>query len=375
MKRRNFLKLSAAALPAFGGCAYLSKGGERYSVAILGDTHFDTEPASVYHSHYKNEGKAEWLWKVQRQEFARNGEMWRERCRNLLAASARAAQSRTRFILQMGDIIQGDCDDYATHQKMLDDCIKMLRSPYPGSLPFLTVAGNHDYRGIGGHQAYYEFCEPFMSKELGKPVKYPAFSQIIGGDLYVFCDFETRNLKPIISEIESNPNVRHTFLVTHGPFTPGDDGSWQWRLGGDNNKCAKDRATLFELLLKRHAIVLSGHTHRVEWRVFKKDGVGSFAEFTANSVWCNPELATAEPVYAKAKDFGSVYRNGAGAEPANADRLKRFEQDIAFFTPYLQECFFNPGAGHFRMNVSDQSVTMDFYPGDASEIGRTFTLA
>lgn len=41
-----------------------------YSIVILGDTHFDTEPASVYHSHYNE--KVEWLNRVQRAEFARN---------------------------------------------------------------------------------------------------------------------------------------------------------------------------------------------------------------------------------------------------------------------------------------------------------------
>ncbi len=34
-----------------------------------------------------------------------------------------------------------------THKKMLDDCTKLLRKPYPAGLPFLTVVGNHDFRG------------------------------------------------------------------------------------------------------------------------------------------------------------------------------------------------------------------------------------
>ena len=54
---------------------------EAYSIVILGDTHYDTEPDSVYHSHYNE--PVEWLNRVQRAEFARNGEMWRERCPTL----------------------------------------------------------------------------------------------------------------------------------------------------------------------------------------------------------------------------------------------------------------------------------------------------
>ena len=200
-----------------------------YSVAILGDTHYDAEPESVYHSHYDESNK--WA-KVQHEEFRRNGEMWRERCPRLLAASAELAKkSDTRFVLQLGDIIQGDCDDVPTHKKMLDDCIKLLRAPYPKGFPFLTVIGNHDFRGKGARQAYMDFAEAFMSGEIAKltgaatpaPAKYPAFSFRTGGDLWVFCDFETKNLQPVIDCIESDAKARHVFLVTHGPFTTPDD--------------------------------------------------------------------------------------------------------------------------------------------------------
>ena len=59
MKRREFIGLSAAGV--LGLCledkltvaeACSKRGSGDYSVVILGDTHFDTEPASVYHSNY-----------------------------------------------------------------------------------------------------------------------------------------------------------------------------------------------------------------------------------------------------------------------------------------------------------------------------------
>lgn len=59
---------------------------ESYSVVILGDTHYDKEPASVYHSDYNE--PVEWLNRVQRAEFARNGEMWRDRCPRLVRRAA-----------------------------------------------------------------------------------------------------------------------------------------------------------------------------------------------------------------------------------------------------------------------------------------------
>ncbi len=129
LTRRGFLVGSAAC--GLAGCKGLFGTGGRYSVAVLGDTHFDAEPESVYHAQYDNSNR--WA-KVQHEEFRRNGEMWRKRCREMLAASAQLAHGKpTEMILQLGDVIQGDCDDVATHKRMLDDCIRMLRSPYPSS--------------------------------------------------------------------------------------------------------------------------------------------------------------------------------------------------------------------------------------------------
>ena len=58
MDRREFLSVSAASLAGFAlfgipDSAFAktsSKNPRKYSVVILGDTHFDTEPASVFHS-------------------------------------------------------------------------------------------------------------------------------------------------------------------------------------------------------------------------------------------------------------------------------------------------------------------------------------
>ena len=303
INRRQFVKAAgmAAGSAWMAGCRTSFSGVENlegpdaYSVAVLGDTHFDAEPESVYHSHYDESNK--WA-KIQHAEFLRNGEMWRERCPRMVAASAALARSLdTRFVLQLGDIIQGDCDDVPTHKKMLDDCIKMLREPYPANLPFLTVVGNHDFRGKGAWDAYFQFAEPFMSREIGKTVKYPAFSFRQGKDLWVFCNFETKDLNPIADLIDADPAARRVFLVTHGPFTTFDTaGSYRWRLGGRKH-CEASRPRLYETLSRRHAIVLSGHTHTTCF-YRHENRFGGFSEFTVNSVRAKPELATAAPILA-----------------------------------------------------------------------------
>ena len=371
VSRRTFL----AGLAATAGCQTVNNsGGDRYSVVVLGDTHYDAEPESVYHSHYDESNK--WA-KIQHAEFRRNGEMWRTRCPQLLASSAELAHRfDTRFILQLGDVIQGDCDDVPTHKKMLDDCIKLLRAPYPKGLPFLTVIGNHDFRGKGARPAYLEFAEPFMAAEIAqltggerRPAMYPAFSFRLERDLWVFCDFEMNDLTPIIGLIDAESDVRHTFLVTHGPFTANEaGGSFRWRLGG-RKQCEASRRRLYETLSRRRAIVLSGHTHTTDF--FRHENrFGGFAEFTANSVWSKPELATAEPIADRVESYGSL---GLGRH--TGDKLEDFKREIAFFKPGLREYFHNAAAGHCRLDVGGSGVTMAFYPGAAREPARTFRLA
>ncbi len=368
--RRGFIACvgaAAAELPLLASGLDGGKSGS-YSVAILGDTHFDAEPASVYHSHYNESNKHA---KIHHEEFARNGEMWRKRCPQLLAASAELARRLdTRFVLQMGDIIQGDCDDPPTHRKMLGDAIKLLRAPYPAGMPFMMVMGNHDFRGKGARGAYLEFAEPFVSKEAKCSAKYPAFSFRQGSDLWVFCDFETRNLNPISDLIDADPSARRVFLVTHGPFTTyARARSYRWRLGG-NKECEASRPRLYETLSRRHAVVLSGHTHTTTF-YRHENKYGGFAEFTANSVWAKPKQATAEPVFDKVSDYAAGPDQDKGDAAAAKDRKK----EIEFFKPGLKEYFHNKGAGHYRMDVSDDSVTMAFYPGDARKPARVFRLA
>ena len=88
MNRREFLTLSATGIVGLGISSVplpvwaKGKKDKKYSLIILGDTHFDVDPSSVYHAEYlKNTEK---ISKAHLSEFARNGSMWKDRCPRLL---------------------------------------------------------------------------------------------------------------------------------------------------------------------------------------------------------------------------------------------------------------------------------------------------
>ncbi len=129
-----------------------------YRIILLGDTHFDAEP-DVYHKAYieQNQGKPI------NPEFARNAEMWKERCPMMMKAAAKQVTPNTAFVIQLGDLVQGYCGNPDVHSKMLMDAMDIMKSYFP-SVPFLSVTGNHDTRGTKALEAYKNTMPDRLSK-------------------------------------------------------------------------------------------------------------------------------------------------------------------------------------------------------------------
>ncbi len=361
----------------------IDDGRGAYAVALLGDTHFEADPMSIYHAAYDNQsGLATYI---------KNAAMWQERMPSLLAASASVAEDGdlpTRFALQLGDIINGDCNDDDVHLCYLKDALATTREPYtiggsaaaggsgesPVPLPFLTVLGNHDFRGCpNGRKIYFEWAEPLLSRELGERVAYPLFSFRIDDDRWIFCDFEKVSLFDVADEVAADADARYVFLVTHGPFTAcEDDNNWVWRLSAWKGKGGTGLGVpqLFEAISRRRVIVLSGHTHYTTF-YRNENQFGGYTELTASSVWLDADRATAEPFpgHDKPSNYGTWRR-----EKVSAENLAAYDADIAFFKAGLKEYFLGQGAGHYRLEVTDGRVLAHFYPGDATEPGRVFDL-
>lgn len=346
---------------------------EAYSIVILGDTHYDTEPDSVYHSHYNE--PVEWLNRVQRAEFARNGEMWRERCPKLLRRAARLITPDTKMVFQMGDLIQGDCGSAEVHKKMLDDVMNDFKQVL-GGLPFVTVVGNHDVRGKENgvnvaRQAYHEYMPARMSQELGKEITKTTFGFTIGPDAFIVVDFDRPDDAETDRLLAETEGARYTFIIIHGPVFPYDGGNCRWIYHG-KNKPEETAARLHfrEAFAKRGAIVLCGHTHKTEFLDWEGDG-GRITQMTMNSVYKNEEVGK-YVVQAEGAGMYGELRKGTVKDDGTP-----VADETAFFDEYrsgIRSYSVSPAAGSYKMKVSKQHVTIDFYAGDSQEISQSFIL-
>ena len=351
--------------------------GDAYSVAVLGDLHYDVAPDGVYHAAFRKEWDGTGRRTSRNREFARNAANWSGPTQRMLAASGRCVTSDTRFVLQLGDLIQGDCDDFPTHARMLRDALALTTGFYPAGLPFVSVCGNHDIRDgsdrndIAAAKPYAEVMVPFCRDQLGSmacgTVDGTTFGFRCGPDLYVAVDYNGgRKVLPAVRRIlDGNRDVRYTFVAVHGgvfPFNCSPDR--EFFLGG---KADDDvRREMRALLAGRQAIVLCGHTHCLELKeaAFPE---GTLTEVTMNTVW--KDGSAENPAMPR------VLIEGVGAY--GTDRARRTPEIEAMFgeyRPYMTRYFLSNAVGHARLRVSDEGVWFDYFGHDALVPTRTFHL-
>lgn len=378
MTRREFVG-GVVATGAVAGCRMFRRPGESYSVAVLGDTHYDAAPDTTYHLGFRIAFDGTGKHPKRYLEFVRNAKMWAGPSKGILAASGKCVTPDTKFVLQLGDLVQGDCNDFAVHRKMLRDTTAFMKSVYPKDLPFISVCGNHDIRH--GNDAndnaavvpYGEFMVPFSREQVGEwacgRIAGTTYGFRCGSDLYVMVNFnDGEKTVPVVRRLlEENSDVRYTFVVTHGGVFPLDSWDCRWFYLG-NPKQDAERRGMRELLASRNAIVLCGHTHHLELKDAKFPE-GWLTEMTMNTVAGSQDGAEfpAEP---------EVVREGVSSY-GETDWARRTPGVAALFDeyrPFMTRYYYANAVGHARMRVSDDGVWFDYYGRDALEPTKTFLL-
>ena len=337
MNRRDFLTLSATGIIGLGASSFplsLFAGGKRdksYSLIILGDTHFDADPPSIYHSLYNepNEGRNT----AHRSEFTRNGEMWKDRCPRLLKRASQLIVEDTRMVLQMGDLIQGDCGSGEVHRKMLADALDRMKSETQG-LPFVTVVGNHDIRGVDARSTYDQYM--------------PARERLL----------------------DETKGARHTFIMTHGPVFPADITSCRWIFhGGASEAETEARRHFRQAFARRNAIVLCGHIHQTDFLDWYGDS-GRITQMTMSSVWTSEKQKQYSVRSEGAADYGMLREKKRQKGENMKDERALFDE----YRPGIRQHINSSSQGCYKLNVNGKHVTIDFYGGDSQEISQRFTI-
>ena len=360
----------------FGSCATAGKAGKaagagRYSIVILGDTHYDAADPELYHKGYTDPNPEREA--VHRREFVRNGKMWAGRSRNLIKRAACLVDDDTRYVFQMGDLIQGDTADAATHKRFLDDAMNLFKNDVAPDLPFITVPGNHDLRGNDDAvctKAYFEYMSKRMSEELGQEISGPNFLFRSGPDAFVVINFTKPNVESITNLLEQARGARHVFVLVHSPVFPYDDVKYYWwyLLGNRKDSRAAERRKMRALLASLNAIVLCGHTHTTEFMDWRGDG-GRITQMTMSSVWRTDEQATYTELASGAKEYGTLlFKENPDLET---------EANLALFDEYragIRQYSMSDAAGSYKLIVDGARVYVDFYAGDSARVSKRFRL-
>ena len=376
MDRRTFFKYSAGAVVTASMLGRATEAFAReegkYSVVILGDTHYDASDPEKYHAGYALANKTR--ENNHRKEFVRNGNMWAGRCPELVKRAACLVDEDTRFVLQMGDLIQGDTADAAIHAQFLADAFDLLKQGVAPDLPLITVAGNHDLRGNDdavASAAYADYMPARISAELGQEIADSNFLFNVGDDAYLVINFTEVGLDTIERLFQDSRGARHTFVVVHSPVFPYDSASYWWwfLMGNREDSRAAQRRYVRRLMASRGAVVLCGHTHKTELLDWYGDG-GRITQMTMSSVW--------------AKDSQGVWTEQVSSPDGYGTQLLKGHPELAG-PGVLQDVFdeYRPGvrryswadaAGSYKLVVGPRDIHVDFYAGSSARLSKRFVL-
>ncbi len=374
MTRRDFISalMAAGASPFLPGCLSPSRSGYSYSAIVLGDVHFDSPDVNMYHARYKPlKGHAAEIFPLR---MKRERDMWSGRMQRLAAAARRDVRADTKFTLQLGDLIQGNCGTADVHARMLEDGFAYFKNSVSPDLPFVPIIGNHDIDNSVWHDkksaraVYRETMLPKLSRELGQKVDDATFVFRQGPDVFLCADFNHPDCKKILRLLDENKDVRYTFIVSHGaivPIFPGRAFRW-FMLGG--KKQAEERRALFSALCRRRAIALVGHNHQTNLAILET-AEGGMAQFMATSVWSSEKEAGVPFKHKSPAGYAKLPASSKLYDVSDARAL--FDE----YRPHMQKFMLSSAQGRYRLDVSDEAVTMTMYGGDSDRIYASFRLA
>lgn len=271
----------------------------------------------------------------------------------LFADIQKKSDSRTRFIIETGDLVEGGTHNEATHKKVLSDAINFMQQYF--KFPIYMVKGNHDAYGMGGEQAWKEVALVQAARYAKKDkLDFSNYTVKCGKDLFIFMDFYSRAkgfkfVRDTIKNLKEKP--RYLFVVLHCPMVF----TYQFQ---------NDALPLCELLTEYNGILLAGHCHHNTIAKFEKNGK-SMRQVTVSTFiqpWPLKKL--------RMQDSGISVEQ---AKKEFIEKVKRKKEDrfLSVFeekwAPFVTEYKDFKGAGYARFDVSDKGISVSFQSVDVKQ--------
>lgn len=241
--------IHAADAPADAKSASAFAPAEHYQVTVIGDIHFDD--AEFHNAPAINPGR--------QKERERNFAMWQDASRKLLETAGKQTAGTSAFVIQLGDITQGDCDTPELQEGLLRKAFETVKSYFP-NLPLIVVKGNHDvrvFRTQNNPAPFRSTMLPLVAGELGMDVPDGGcYAVRKGKDLFLSIDSmmpKSRIVPFVRKALDDAPDCRYVIALMHLPLFPCSVHPSFWLLPGYEE--------VTDLLETRRAVVLAAHTH------------------------------------------------------------------------------------------------------------------
>lgn len=363
LTRRQFLASSVAALPALSSAA----DDSAFSFALLGDLHYD----KVDHHDLA------WLDRHHAGDLSQIRNYSRITAdltpRLFDAVRQSVAESRSDFVLQVGDLVEGLCGSEERSERQNREALAFVSSAKLG-VPFLFTKGNHDVTGDGAPEAFKEVFHPHLQSQTrgfkgGDKIE-RAFYTVQHRDA-LFCFYDAYDVSSLnwLEAALAKRTARHCFVIIHPPVVPyGARSTWHlFSAGKDKAK----REKLLTMLGKQHAFVLGGHIHRFNTLTRETSGGGRFVQFAISSV-----VNAAEPKPATELDGLKDYtpdqiRVEPKHSPETAEKRRAVYVEEA---PFVRTFSYADLPGHAVVTVSGDRVEARVYAGVSRQLYRSVDL-
>ena len=271
----------------------------------------------------------------------------------LFADIQKKSDSKTRFVIEAGDLVEGGTHNEATHRKVLSDAISLMKQYF--KFPIYMVKGNHDAFGFGGEKAWKDVALKQIAEYLNTDrLAFSNYSVKSGKDLFIFMDFYPKAkgfefVRKTLANLKEKP--RYLFVILHCPmiFT------YQFQ---------QEAPVLCELLSEYNGILLAGHCHHNTVAKFEKNGK-SMRQVTVST------FIPPWPLHRLRMEDSGISLEQAKQKFKEKLKIRKVESFLPVFEkkwePFVTEYRDIKGVGYARFDVSDKGITVSFQSVDTSQ--------